>query len=110
MNDQRLERMTRNARNLGAGNHLREELTIERAGEIMWTYSSPELYELLVLTRGWPLELYGAFVAEAMIAAPSGPSQPSIPPLADGEGRRQVPAGCSRRARPRARRSPSRSR
>jgi hypothetical protein len=69
MNDQRLERMTRNARNLGAGNHLREELTIERAGEIMWTYSSPELYELLVLTRGWRLELYGAFVAEAMIAA-----------------------------------------
>jgi len=35
----------------------------------MWTYSSPELYELLVLTRGWPLERYGAFIADAMIAA-----------------------------------------
>ena len=35
----------------------------------MWTYSSPELYELLVVTRGWPLERYGAFISEAMIAA-----------------------------------------
>ncbi len=66
---QRLERMTRNARNLAAANHLRENLTPKLAGEIMWTYSSPELYELLVLTRGWPLERYGAFIADAMIAA-----------------------------------------
>jgi hypothetical protein len=35
----------------------------------MWTYSSPELYELLVLGRGWPTERYGAFIADAMIAA-----------------------------------------
>jgi AcrR family transcriptional regulator len=69
LNAQRLERMTRNARNLAAAKHLRENLTPERAGEIMWTYSSPELYELLVLTRGWPLERYGAFIAEAMTAA-----------------------------------------
>jgi AcrR family transcriptional regulator len=69
LNAQRLERMTHNARNLSAANHLRENLTPERAGEIMWTYSSPELYELLVLTRGWPLERYGAFIADAMIAS-----------------------------------------
>jgi AcrR family transcriptional regulator len=67
LNAQRLKRMTRNARNLANANHLRENLTIEVAGEIMWTYSSPELYELLVLTRGWPLERYGAFIADAMI-------------------------------------------
>ncbi|HSO97875.1 MAG TPA: TetR/AcrR family transcriptional regulator [Solirubrobacteraceae bacterium] len=67
LNAQRLQRMTRNARNLAAAHHLRENLTIELAGEIMWTYSSPELYELLVLTRGWPLERYGAFLADAMI-------------------------------------------
>jgi AcrR family transcriptional regulator len=69
LNAQRLERMTHNAGNLAAANRLREDLTVELAGEIMWTYSSPELYELLVLTRGWPPERYGAFVAEAMIAA-----------------------------------------
>ena len=40
----------------------------ERAGEIMWTYTSPELYQLLVLRRGWtPTEL-GDFVATAMMA------------------------------------------
>jgi AcrR family transcriptional regulator len=69
LNSQRLDRMTHNARNLAAFGHLREGLTVELAGEIMWTYSSPELYELLVLTRGWPLERYGAFIADAMIAA-----------------------------------------
>lgn len=69
LNAQRLERMTHNARNLHAAGHLRDTVSPELAGEIMWTYSSPELYELLVLHRGWPLERYGAFIAEAMMAA-----------------------------------------
>ncbi|MGI8864618.1 MAG: TetR/AcrR family transcriptional regulator [Solirubrobacteraceae bacterium] len=69
MNGQRLKRMTHNARNLAEAGHLRTGLTAEHAGEILWTYSSPELYELLVLARGWPLERYGAFIADAMIAA-----------------------------------------
>jgi AcrR family transcriptional regulator len=79
MNGQRLERMNHNARNLATSGHLRDSLTVELAGEIMWTYSSPELYELLVLTRGWPLERYGAFIAEAMIAA-------LLPPEPAGSG------------------------
>jgi AcrR family transcriptional regulator len=69
MDAQRLQRMTRNARNLQRSGHLRRDLDVKLAGEIMWTYSSPELYELLVLTRGWPLQRYGAFIADAMIAA-----------------------------------------
>ena len=69
LNAQRLKRMTHNARNLAAAGHLCENLTPERAGEIMWTYSSPELYELLVLTRGWSPKRYGVFIADAMIAA-----------------------------------------
>lgn len=35
----------------------------------MFAYSSPELYEILVLRQGWLLERYGRFVAEGMIAA-----------------------------------------
>jgi AcrR family transcriptional regulator len=66
---QRLERMTENARRLGEAGHLRTSLTVEQAGEILWTYSSPALYELLVLIRGWPVERYGGFIAEGMIAA-----------------------------------------
>jgi AcrR family transcriptional regulator len=65
----RLARMTRNARTLADGGHLRAGITAEKAGEILWTYSSPELYELLVVNRRWPPEEYGTFIAEAMIAA-----------------------------------------
>jgi AcrR family transcriptional regulator len=66
---QRLERMTHNARNLANTGGLHHGLTVKRAAEIMWTYSSPELYELLVLERGWPLKHYTKFIADAMIAA-----------------------------------------
>jgi hypothetical protein len=36
---------------------------------VLWTYSSPELYELLVIRRGWSVERYGRFIADSMIAA-----------------------------------------
>jgi AcrR family transcriptional regulator len=65
----RLSRMTSNARSLANAGHLRPDVTVKQAGEVMWTYSSPELYELLVVKRGWPAERYGVFIAEAMIAA-----------------------------------------
>jgi AcrR family transcriptional regulator len=65
----RLERMTVNARGLLHAGHLRPGLTVEQAADICWIYSSPELYELLVLRRGWPAERYGKFIAEALIAA-----------------------------------------
>jgi len=73
----RLSRMTRNARTLANGRHLRDDITVERAAEIMWTYSSPELYELLVLNRRWPAGRYGAFIADAMIAALLPPEPPT---------------------------------
>jgi AcrR family transcriptional regulator len=69
LDEQRLHRMTANARRLAAAGHLREDIPVDLAGEIMWTYSSSPLYELLVLRRGWPLDRYGAFIADAMIAA-----------------------------------------
>lgn len=74
MQDQRLERMTHNAHNLAAAGHLRDDITVEHAGHIMWTYSSPELYELLVLRRGWPLERLGTFIADALTAVLLPPS------------------------------------
>ena len=69
MDAARLTRMTHNARTLLNGRHLREGLTLEAAAEVLWIYSSPELYELLVLRRGWSVERYGQFIADAMIAA-----------------------------------------
>jgi AcrR family transcriptional regulator len=69
MDAQRLDRMTHNARNLANAGDLRKDLNVKHAGEIMWTYSSPQLYELLVLIRGWRPQRYSAFIADAMIAA-----------------------------------------
>ena len=69
MDADRLRRMTENARRLHAAGHLRSGITIARAADVMWTYSSPELYELLVTRRGMPLKRYGNFVAEAMVNA-----------------------------------------
>ncbi len=69
MDAARLTRMTRNAETLVAGGHLRPGITLEAATDVLWTYSSPELYELLVIRRGWSVERYGRFIADAMIAA-----------------------------------------
>ena len=65
----RYERMTLNARGLADAGHLRPGITSEQAADILWTYSSPELYDLLVARRGWPAERYGHFIAQALIAA-----------------------------------------
>jgi AcrR family transcriptional regulator len=65
----RLRRMTHNARRLAAAGHLRPGITVAEAANVLWTYSSSELYELLVLRRGMRLKTYGRFVADAMIAA-----------------------------------------
>jgi AcrR family transcriptional regulator len=65
----RLRRMTDNAHRLHAAGHLRPGVTIARAADVLWTYSSAELYELLVVRRGMPVQEYGRFVADAMAAA-----------------------------------------
>lgn len=66
---ERLERMTHNARNLAAANHLRADLTVRGAAELMWTYTSPEIYDLLVNRLSWTVDELGDFVARALIAA-----------------------------------------
>jgi AcrR family transcriptional regulator len=65
----RLRRMTDNARQLADAGHLREEVTLAEAADVLWTCSAPELYELLVLRRGWTAERYGRFIADTMIQA-----------------------------------------
>ena len=79
LDDQRLERMTHNARNLAAAGHLRAGLSVEEAGEIMWTYSSPELYELLIIGRGWSPRRLGTFIAAALTAALLPPATQTPP-------------------------------
>ena len=65
----RRRRMAVNARHLRSGGHLRSGVSLAKAVDVLWTYSSPELYELLVVRRGWSASRYGAFVAQGMVAA-----------------------------------------
>jgi AcrR family transcriptional regulator len=69
MDADRLRRMTANARRLRDAGHLRAGVTVARAADVLWTYSAPELYELLVLRRGWAPARFGRFISDAMIAA-----------------------------------------
>jgi AcrR family transcriptional regulator len=81
-NQQRLERMRHNALFLEDRGFLRKDVTVDEAVDVMWLCSSPELYDLLVLQRGWNLERFGGFVASSMASAllePTGePRQRSV--------------------------------
>lgn len=69
MDNDRLVRMSQNATRLHAAGDLRRGMSVDEATDILWTFSSPELYELLVLRRGWAPRRFGRFVADGMIAA-----------------------------------------
>jgi AcrR family transcriptional regulator len=69
MDDDRHRRMSENARRLRDAGHLRAGVTLAQAADVLWTYSSPELYELLVIRRGWSAGRFGRFVAAAMTTA-----------------------------------------
>lgn len=65
----RLNRMTQVARTVFAKTPLRGDRTVEQAADILWTYSSPELYRMLILTRGWTPDRFGQFVGESLVDA-----------------------------------------
>jgi AcrR family transcriptional regulator len=68
LDDARRARMTANARRLFDAGQLRPGLDVGHAADVMWTFSSPELYDLLVQRSGWDLAAYGAFVADGLMA------------------------------------------
>jgi len=75
MNDERLNRMRHHARFLANRGYLRDGVSVAQATDILWTCSSAEIYELLVVERGWSLSRFGRFIAEFMIAALLSESQ-----------------------------------
>lgn len=66
--------MRHNARFLAERGHLREDVPLDQATDILWTCSSAELYELLVHKRGWTRSRFAQFAAEFMTAALLGDS------------------------------------
>src|SRR4030095_15524094 len=66
---ERLAGMTLFARALDAEGHLRPGVSVEEARDLLWTCSSPEAYDLLVLQRGWTPRRYGRWLADTLTAA-----------------------------------------
>lgn len=69
MTEERLTGMTEFARHLHEGNYLRKGISLEEARDVLWTYNAVELFDLLVLQRGWDPQRYGHWIGEAMSAA-----------------------------------------
>ena len=62
----RIARMTSNARFLQKAGYLREGVSVNEARDVLWLTSSPELYELLVRRRRWPLPRFANFVTQTI--------------------------------------------
>jgi AcrR family transcriptional regulator len=66
---ERLTGMTAFAGHLVGTGRLRAELTVDDVRDLLWTMNSVNVYELLVIDRGWAPERYGSFVAGTLTAA-----------------------------------------
>jgi AcrR family transcriptional regulator len=69
MTSRRLSGMGALATNLSEGGHLRRGVTKKEAQDVLWAYTSPELYQLMVLLRGWSARRYRNWVLRALVDA-----------------------------------------
>lgn len=67
VDDARYARMLHNARTVLARGILRPGLTEAEVADVFFAVTSAELYETLVLKRGWSPERLGAFAAGALV-------------------------------------------
>jgi len=66
MQRERLIGMSHLAQTLADGGHLAPDISTDVARDILWAYTSPELYQLLVLQRGWPPSRYRDWIARSI--------------------------------------------
>jgi AcrR family transcriptional regulator len=69
MLDERLTGMTHFARHLRDSGDLRQGVALAEARDVLWTFISPELWELLVIGRGWTPKRFGRWMGDMLIAA-----------------------------------------
>lgn len=65
----RLDSMAEFASVLAGRGSLRSGVSTSEAKDVLWTLNSPELYELLVLERGWNSRRYARWIASQLTAA-----------------------------------------
>lgn len=61
VDNERLQRMSENAQRMS-----KLGIDADRLRDILWLVSSPELYELLVIKRGWTVDAYSTFVEQLL--------------------------------------------
>ena len=66
---ERLDRMRHHARFLKARGYLRQGVSVGEATDVLWICSSLEIYELLVVRRGWSIPRFARYVGDFMIRA-----------------------------------------
>jgi AcrR family transcriptional regulator len=66
MADQRLQRMALNAERLVTHAGVRADLPVAQIRDVLWTYTSPELFDLLVTQRGWTIDGYRDYLFRGM--------------------------------------------
>lgn len=67
--DERYDRMLHNARRVHARGLFRPDVTVEQAADLFWSVTGAELYERLVLQRGWSPEEFAELVGRTFTAA-----------------------------------------
>jgi AcrR family transcriptional regulator len=78
LESERLIGMTAFGAHLHAGGYLRDGVTADEARDVLWAYTSPELWDIMIVRRGWSAGRYATWQARALIAAllpdpPPGP-------------------------------------
>jgi len=68
VDNDRYKRMLHNARQVLGRGFLRPGLTAEEVADVFFMSTSAELYETLVIKRGWSAERFGRFMARTLAA------------------------------------------
>jgi hypothetical protein len=76
---ERLNGMTRLAEILASTGQLADGVGADEARDVRWACTSPRLYEMLVLERGWSLERFGRFVERSLVAILLATDEPAAP-------------------------------
>jgi AcrR family transcriptional regulator len=67
--DRTYARMRQNAQRVADRGFLGEGVTVEQAADVFWAITSSDLYDRLVLQRGWTAERFAGFVSSLTAAA-----------------------------------------
>ena len=68
LEEDRRARMTENAVRLANAGHIPPGLPVKAVADILLTYSSPQLYDLIVIRNGWTGDQYADFISRGIAA------------------------------------------